>query len=81
MSDNLRIEIVTYRDPDGPTQLAAYVAGRPATVEWVDVDPSSGHALADWRDDALVAIGGCSDAAATAIAEAYRRGEATDCVT
>lgn len=77
-----RIEIVSYRDPDSPTELRVFCDGVETTAfEWCEADPGAGHTLADWRDTAHHYARQASPAAARVIRDYWHSGETSEYVT
>lgn len=77
----MRIEIVSYRNPDGNTSVEVFVDGQRAEFEWTEADPGATHRpVEDWRDTRDTAIAAASPAAATEIHRVFDLGENTEYV-
>jgi hypothetical protein len=68
------IEVVAYRDPEGPTELEVFLDGVPTEVTWVNVDPGAGQTRTDWIRSEVEAQRGMTGNAAQVIRKFYERG-------
>lgn len=76
-----RLEVVTYRDPDGDTSLRLLADGVeliPDSYEWCDIDPGRAHLADEWHTTGEWHAHDASPAAAAIIRQWYRDGAETE---